>query len=207
MLIIIIIINSMSNSINGRFNLVLCEIHYSPFHGKSKSSYKYIEGHYLLIDKFDGISGIVLDTDEEENSNNNSDYDSDSDSDSDSDINPFHISNIQQLYLNEYASLVSRNFPHKTIRNYFNIIGRSDYIKPEIGECFELVTGEQIVIIKTIWLKIIQRKWKKVFAKRQQIIKYRLSPSSLSFRQLTGKWPESCIHMPGLNGLLSINLI
>jgi len=189
----------MSNFINGRFNLVLCEIHYSPFHGKSKSSYKYIEGHYLLIDKFDGISGIVLDTDEEENS----DYDSDSDSDS----NPLHISNVQQLYLNEYASLITTNFPHKTIRNYHNIISRPDYIKPEIGECIELATGEQIVIIKTIWLKIIQRKWKKVFAKRQQIINHRVSPSSLSFRQLTGRWPEHCIHMPGLNGLLTINLI
>jgi hypothetical protein len=195
----------MSNFINGRFNLVLCEIHYSPFHGKSKSSYKYIEGHYLLIDKFDGISGIVLDTDEEENSDYNSDSDYDSDSDSDS--NPLHISNVQQLYLNEYASLITTNFPHKTIRNYHNIISIPDYIKPEIGECIELATGEQIVIIKTIWLKIIQRKWKKVFAKRQQIINHRVSPSSLSFRQLTGRWPEHCIHMPGLNGLLSINLI
>jgi len=199
MLIIIIIINFMSNLKNGRFNLVLCEIHYSPFHGKSKSSYKNIEGHYLLIDKFDGVTGIALDTHEEEIS--------DSDSDSDSDTPITHISNIQQLYADEYASLVSRQFPHKIIRNYYNIIGRPDYIKPEIGECIELATGEQIVIIKTIWLKIIQRKWKKVFAKRQQIIKYRLSPSSLSFRQLTGRWPEYCIHMPGLNGLLSKNLL
>jgi len=189
----------MSNLKNGRFNLVLCEIHYSPFHGKSKSSYKYIEGHYLLIEKFDGISGIALDTDEEENS--------DSDSDSDSDNRGEHISNVQQLYLNEYASLVSRHFPHKTIRNYYNIIRRPDYIKPEIGECIELVTGEQIVIIKTIWIKIIQRNWKRVFAKRQLIIKYRTSPSSLSFRQLTGKWPEYCLHMPSLNGLLSKTLL
>ena len=187
----------MSNFKNGRFNLVLCEIHYSPFHGKSKSSYKYIEGHYLLIDKFDGISGIALDTDEEEIS------DSDSDSDNDNDNRVAHISNVQQLYLNEYASLISRNFPHKTIRNYYNIIRKPDYIKPEIGECIELVTGEQIVIIKTIWIKIIQRNWKKVFAKRQLIIKYRTSPTSLSFRQLTGKWPEYCLYMPSLNGLLS----
>jgi hypothetical protein len=186
----------MSNFKNDcRFNLVLCEIHYSPFHGKSKSSYKNIEGHYLLIDKFDGISGIVLDTDEEENSDNNSDSGSESEL--------AHISNVQQLYLNEYASLISRHFPHKIIRNYYNIIRRPDYIKPEIGECIELVTGEQIVIIKTIWLKIIQRRWKKVFAKRQLIIKYRSIPSSLTFRQLTGKWPEQCIHMPDLNGLLS----
>jgi hypothetical protein len=198
----------MSNFKKGRFNLVLCEIHYTPIHGKSKTSYKNIEGHYILIDKFDGISGISFDefdefidysTDEEPNS--------DSDSDGDSDSRVTNISDVQQLYLNEYATLLTRQFPHKIIRNYDNIISRPDYIKPEIGECIELDTGEQIVIIKTIWLKIIQRKWKKVFAKRQSIIKYRSSPSSLTFRQLTGKWPEYCIHMPGLNGLLSKNLI
>ena len=185
----------MSNFKNGRFNLVLCEIHYTPIHGKSKTSYKNIEEHYLLIDKFDGISGIALDTDEEVNS--------DSDSDSDSDSRVAHISEVQQLCSNEYATLITIHFPHKTIRNYHNIISRSDYIKQEIGECFELVTGEQIVIIKTIWLRIIQRRWKKIFAKRQLIIKYRSNPTSLTLRKLTGKWPEYCIHMPGLNGLLS----
>jgi hypothetical protein len=192
MLIIIIII---SNS-KSRFNLVLCEIHYTPIHGKSKTSYKNIEGHYLLIDIFDGTTGMALDTDEEDN------IDSDSDSD-----NRAHISDIQQLCSNEYTSLITRHFPHKTIRNYHNIISRLDYIKPEIGECIQLVTGEQIVIIKTIWLRIIQRKWKRVFAKRQLIIKYRSNPRSLTLRQLTGKWPEYCIHMPGLNGLLSTNLL
>ena len=200
MTIVIIISNSMSNFKNGRFNLVLCEIHYSPIHGKAKTSCKNIEGYYLLIDKFDGKTGIALDTEDENDDDTNDD---DTNDDNTNDYDDTHISDVQQLYSNEYSSLITTNFPHKTIRNYHNIISRPDYIKPEIGECVELVTGEQIVIIKTIWLKIIQRKWKKVFAKRQLIIKYRTNPSSLSFRQLTGKWPEYCIHMPGLCGLLS----
>lgn len=194
----------MSHFTNGRFNLVLCEIHYTPIHGKVKTSCRNIEGHYLLINKFDGVTGIAFDEfDEFIDYNTDREYNGDSDSDSDNENdNETHISNVQQLYLNEYATLLTRQFPHKTIRNYQNIISRPDYIKPEIGECIELVTGEQIVIIKTIWLKIIQRKWKKVFAKRQLIIKYRSSPTSLTFRQLTGNWPKYCIHMPGLNGLL-----
>jgi hypothetical protein len=198
----------MSHFTNGRFNLVLCEIHYTPIHGKEKTSYKNIEGHYILIDKFDGISGIAFDEFDEfieyiTDREYNGDSDNDSDNESDNENNRVtHISNVQQLYVNEYARLITRHSPHKIIRNYHNIISRADYIKPEIGECIELFTGEQIVIIKTIWLKIIQRKWKKVFAKRQLIIKYRSSPNSLSFRQVTGNWPKYCIHMPGLNGLL-----
>lgn len=201
----------MSNFNNSRFNLVLCELHYTPIHGKAKTSYKNIEAQYLLIDKFNGITGIALDEfDEYIEYSTDGEYngDSDNESDNEGDNNRVtHISNVQLLYVNEYARLITRHFPHKIIRNYHNIISRPDYIKPEIGECIELFTGEQIVIIKTFWLKIIQRKWKKVFAKRQLIIKYRASPSSLSFRQLTGKWPEYCINMPGLNGLLSKNLI
>ena len=203
----------MSNFKNGRFNLVLCELHYTPIHGKAKTSYKNIEGQYILIDKFEGISGIAFDEFDEfidysTDREYNGDSDNESDNENESDNNRVtHISNVQQLYANEYARGITRHFPHKIIRNYHNIISRPDYIKPEIGECIELFTGEQIVIIKTIWLKIIQRKWKKVFAKRQSIIKYRSSPSSISFRQLTGKWPEYCIHMPGLIGLLSKNLI
>ena len=134
--------NSKSNLKNGRFNLVLCAIHYTQIHGKLETSYKNIEGHYILIDKFDGISGIAFDEFDEY-----SDNDSDNDSDSD---RVTHISDVQLLYTNEYTSLITRHFPHKTIRNYHNIISRPDYIKPEIGECFELDTGEQIVIIKSL---------------------------------------------------------
>ena len=50
-----------------RFNLVLCELHYTPIHGKTRSSCPTIEGHYLLIDRFDGLTGIILDDLEEYN--------------------------------------------------------------------------------------------------------------------------------------------
>jgi hypothetical protein len=183
-----------------RFNLVLCEIHYIPIHGKTSSSCPTIEGHYILIDKFDGITGIMLDDLEEY-----AEYDTDEEIDDDDDDSNRvrNISDLQTLYSNYYAILLTRHFPHKTIRNYHNIISQPNYIKPEVAECFELPTGEHIVIIKTIWIKIIQRKWKKIYASRQHIIKCRSCPSSLSTRQLTGKWPSHCISMPGLKGMLS----
>jgi hypothetical protein len=184
--------------INNRFNLVLCEIHYTPIHGKNKSSCRTIEGHYILIDKFDGATGIALDELEEY-----TEYDTDEETDDDDSNRLTHISDLQDLYSNEYARLITRHFPHKTIRNYHNIISQPNYIKPEIAECFELPTGEYISIIKTMWIKFIQRKWKTVYAARQHIIKCRGCPSSLSTRQLTGKWPKNCLYLPGLKGMLS----
>ena len=43
-----------------KYSLVLCELHYSPIHGKTHDSCPNIEEHYLIIEMFDGISGIIL---------------------------------------------------------------------------------------------------------------------------------------------------
>ena len=194
-----------------RFNLVLCELHYTPIHGKDKNSCPTIEGHYLLIDKFDGSTGIMLD-DYEEYVEYDTDHEIISNSENDSDDEEdyvdsiTHIYQIQEITVQHYMEefdVPHRQKPHKLIRNYHNIIRSANYIKPEIAECINLPTGENIAIIKTMWIKIIQRKWKKVFAARQHIIKCRSCPSSLSTRQLTGYWPKHCLHMPGLKGMLS----
>ena len=37
-----------------RFNLALCELHYTPMHGKTSNSCPNIEGHFLVIDTFNG---------------------------------------------------------------------------------------------------------------------------------------------------------
>lgn len=198
-----------------KFNLVLCELHLPSLHGKTNNSCPIIEAHFLLIDKFDGLTGVLLD---EYNGHNGYATDSDHESfasDSDEDIdpadddasddnNPNYINSlkaIQQLYSIEYENM--RSISHPIIRNYSNIIRRANYIKPEIGLCIELHTHEQIVIIKTIWLKIIQRKWKKVFAERKRLLKERCLPGALYSRMMTGKWPAHCLVLPGLNGMLS----
>ena len=199
-----------------KFNLVLCELHLPSLHGKTNNSCPIIETHFLLIDKFDGLTGVLLDeynghngyaTDSDHESfasDSEEDIDPADDDASDDDNNPNYINSlkaIQQLYSVEYENM--RSISHPIIRNYSNIIRRANYIKPEIGLCIELHTHEQIVIIKTMWLKIIQRKWKKVFAERKRLLKERCLPAALYSRMMTGKWPTYCLVLPGLNGMLS----
>ena len=187
-----------------RFNLVLCEIHYTPFHGKTKKSDKYIEGHFILINKFDNSNLVDTDSDSDTDlTDTNSDTNSDTDSDTDS--NTDNIYTIQQLYKGIYEELYT-SVPivlHKTIRNYHNITSKPEYIKPEIGECIILPTGEYIVIIKTIWIRIIQRKWKNIVANRRKTIELRNYIPNLLNRQLTGRWDRECFNMPTLKGMLS----
>lgn len=92
-----------------------------------------------------------------------------------------------QLYLAEYSiSNILVLLPHVHILQLD--------IKPD---------GEYCVIIKTFWLKIVQRAWKKQYAKRKEIIMLRGSIVSQRHFELTGKYHQTLRNIPGLCGLLT----
>ena len=111
------------------------------------------------------------------------------------------INNVSNNINNGYLEL--DNQTHDIFRNYNQIITRENYIKPEITECIYLNTGHCIAILKTFWLRLIQRKWKNIIKERKNIIKKRCNPNSLTHREITGKWPEDCLRFPQLKGMLS----
>jgi hypothetical protein len=183
---------------------MLCELHYQGRHGKTEHSDPNIETHYLVYDRFDPITGISY-----SHLNEYEEYDTDDEYDSDSDIidNLVRI-NDEIIFLKQYYSNPTHTNPryfgkHPTIRNYHNIVLKSNYIKPEIGEYIILPTQESVAILKTFWLRIIQKKWKKVFQERKNVIKQRCNLSNLSIKEIRGRWPQSCFNLPGLKGMLS----
>jgi hypothetical protein len=155
------------------------------------------------------------------NSDDNSDtddYDGDYDSDYDSDINelsciydPEEPSNkkytivLCNLITNFYYHLVIIRFKlfNLTLINKFKNIIAYNNATIQISECIYLDTQECVAIIKTIWLKLIQRTWKKIYKIRKNIICIRKDPSSIFYRETNGKWPCNCFNMPCLNGMLS----
>jgi hypothetical protein len=106
--------------------------------------------------------------------------------------------NFDNLYTcadayNKMYKLNSNNLtPHSYIKNYKNIINGINYIKPEIAECIVLPSGCSISIIKTIWLRLIQRKWKRMYRLRREFIEKISCYSALKEWQCTGKWPTGC---------------
>ena len=50
--------------------------------------------------------------------------------------------------------------------------------------------------INTFWLKIIQRKWRKVYNERKRILQIRKSFHTLRKREMTGKWPKEAYIWP-----------
>lgn len=55
------------------------------------------------------------------------------------------------------------------------------HIKPE--------DGTYTVVIKTVWLRIFQRKWRKWIAEKKAVIKHRMKISSLRHFEIHGRWP------------------
>ena len=176
-----------------KFNLVVCEIFNRNIHGYCGDSDKYVKGHYLCLHV----------------SRNRSIFDDcDYDSEDDDDIfvhlnhNEPHICDIVELqsaYYINYTRHIARH--HNIIRNYHKIISRSNYIQPEIGEVVYLSSGECVAIIKTVWLKLVQRCWRKIFNMKKYIIKRRIQLESLKFREVHGKWPNDCNYLPSIYGM------
>jgi len=136
------------------FQYGLCELHCIHLHGGNTN-----HGHYLLIDTFDPYE---QDEDEEDEAAN--------------------IDELAEWYNGNYEGL-NANLSHNLIRNYSQMIHAANYIKPEILKVIELETGEQVVLIKTCWIRIFQRTWRRQFAKRMakyknihHILNRRLNP-------------------------------
>jgi hypothetical protein len=111
------------------------------------------------------------------------------------------------LFANYFNKLYKKHsnklIPHSHIKNYENIITGPNYIKPEIAECIVLQSGHNVSIIKTIWIRLIQRTWKRIYKEREQIIQKRATYASIKEREITGYWPKCLRVLPRMNGMMN----
>jgi len=175
-----------------KYNLVVCELFNRNIHGYYNYSDKYVNGHYLC-------SHV---------SRNRSIFD-DRDYDSDDDELFAHLNadephicdivDLQSAYYINYTRQITRK--HNIIRNYHRIISKSDYIQPHIGQVIYLSSGECVALLKTVWLRLIQRCWRRVYNEKNRVISRRKQIDSLRFREVHGKWPNDCNYLPSIYGM------
>lgn len=87
--------------------------------------------------------------------------------------------------------------------NFINLIRLNCPAKLEIAECLYLPSEHCVAILKTHWLKLIQRTWKKIYRIRKLAITMRSHPNVLKYREINGKWPNNCSNFPNLRGMLA----
>jgi len=163
-----------------KLRLLIPEIYNVYIHGKTNDSDPNIDNHFIVLQSFN--------------------YNSDSNI-----INLFRYLNKLSIFYKTYYKknyVNNSSLKHKQIRNYNNIINNSSYLNIEIGQIYYLKGDECVCIIKTFWIKIIQRAWKKIYQLRKRILQLRKRPDSIMYRQITGKWYDNCVYLPSFRGML-----
>lgn len=96
---------------------------------------------------------------------------------------------ILELISNQYNTVLNNtnsNLSHPHIRNYRNIA--RNFIRLEIIKLDMLYSGELVCTFHTFWIKIIQRKWKKIYNERKIILNYRKKINNMRDKELIGKY-------------------
>lgn len=170
-------------------HIVLTELYYAPIHGEV-----HLEGQYLVLGKFNPFTYDLLPArgteNEEYEEYDDDEYYDDNDSTSIESISHFYRENYKALMLN--SSLPC----HTIIRNYKTIVLSEQYFTPQIAQCIVLPTQETIAIIKTLWFKIIQRTWKKIFHNRKKILNHNILTNNFYLRG------NNMSTLPSIHGML-----
>jgi len=113
-------------------------------------------------------------------------------------------------------SVSAQTFFRHSIRDVYNyliyyspimLFNCSMTAKIEIMQLAILPDETYSVVLKTHWLRIIQRRWKKVYREKMATIRGRAAVSSRQYFEIHGRYPYGLNRMPGLGGMLSNLLI
>jgi len=171
--------NHHANNYLNKNVLLIPEIYNKYFHGKTVDSDPNIEGQFLVLQSF------YLN--------------------STSRMHDFfkYANNLCKFYKKYYEkNYYDSSLSHKLLRNYNDIIKNPNYLNLQIGKIYYLKGDECVCVIKTFWLKLVQRSWKRVYKMRKFIMQRRCRPDSIMYRQFSGKWPDNCNFMPSIRGML-----
>jgi hypothetical protein len=151
-----------TNEVANAYKLALCEVFHPDIHGLDENSNPQIHSQFLVYTLID----------------------------------------LEDFYSNAYlseanslrryrraAEILHGSQPHPTLRAYHRV--NQNHLRIEIIQVDMLSGQEQVAYLKTFWVRIIQRRWKKIYKARKDLLKQRMQIASLRERERTGKWPRA----------------
>ena len=60
-----------------------------------------------------------------------------------------------------------------------------------------------VAILKTHWLRIVQRTWIKIYNERKIVVKKRMMPETRRLFEISGRYPQCASYMPTIKGMLN----
>jgi hypothetical protein len=148
------------------YKLAICEMFNPIVHGQDENSSPHINTHFLVY--------TIIDL---------PDFYSNA-----------YISETNSLRRYLRAIQILHGSVHPTIRNYESVTNKHSRL--EIIQSDILTGQETVAYLKTFWLRIVQRRWKKIYKARQDILLQRNTIKALQERQRTGQWPAALRQWP-----------
>ena len=187
----------------------------NPFRNDNMSSESADSEEHLIFDS-DPESDSDMEIDDYDSDTENVFYDDQQHLDSDKENDTYYIGmcsymRYRRIYMmtNSVSTQTFAKYPIDRIQKY---LYSYSVIKPlrinnetriEIMKTHILEDDSISVVLKTHWIRLIQRCWKKVFQQRCEIIRKRCNPKALLLAQQTGKYPYGLNRIPGIRGMLS----
>lgn len=176
---------------HSKYSLTFCEIHHPYYHGKDINSTPNIETHFLCIVSYSYNNYFEAATNQEQ------EYVPETPTDF---IQSYNV--MQSEFRNRFSfqvlrrhristwppvtymvpTIIYRVRPHPVIRNYKKIAR----LQLEIADVVVLDGGESVCILKTFWIRIFQRKWKKYCAVKKQRLQFARNPWSFIYMEIMG---------------------
>ncbi len=149
------------------YTLAICEIFHPQLHGHDENSSPSINNEFLVYSQID-LPDFY---------------------------NQSYLAEVRSL--KRYVNAIQRlhgtlDTTHPAIRNYTAVTNKC--IRLEIIQTNILAGHEEVAYLKTFWLRIVQRRWKKIYKIRKALIVQRSCIRSIKERERTGQWP---IHLRG----------
>lgn len=108
------------------------------------------------------------------------------------------------LMVNSVSPIVFFHYEFERVRRYlaqYSIV-RVENAKVHIMKLCILEDDTYSVVLKTHWLRLVQRHWRKTYQERKRVIKGRRNLANLRHREVCGRWPNGLNRVPSLHGLL-----
>lgn len=116
-----------------------------------------------------------------------------------------HCSNDNLFIMtNSISANTYFKFSHEDCLQYLYWYGITMSVEPNLQLLQLHINDDQVytVVLKTFWLKIIQRKWKNIYKKRMEVLNVRKRAQSIFHKETTGQWPVHANYFTGLKGML-----
>jgi hypothetical protein len=114
------------------------------------------------------------------------------------------ISQDAILYANSIRPQTFFKYAYAHSLSYLQLYSIFRIRKPkiEIIKLLILDDSTHIAILKTHWLRIVQRTWKKIHSQRKIILNKRMSPNARRLFEISGRYPPDACYMPSIRGTL-----